>query len=161
MGCKERGGGPYLRWQPLQFSVGQQTIGTKLNIYRAGVWWLFIVWILVELRPAQREVEQRQFRMSSNQLFVQHKCTVMFKRNDNFLSRVNRKALWLFNRKNFLRGVHPVSCWEQLTDSSYYCCEIKYIVFVSLFTFVGWSLWNFIIHKKIQNFIPTFYGFLT
>ena len=39
-----------------------------------------------ELSPAQREVEQQQYRTSLNQLFVQHKCTVMLKIFFNFLS---------------------------------------------------------------------------
>ena len=74
---------------------------------------------------------------------------------------LREKALWLLDRKNFLRGVHPASCLEQLTDSCYCWSNVKYLVFVSLFTFVWWSPWNFIIHKKWQNFILTFYGFLT
>ena len=65
----------------------------------------------------------------------------------------------LFSRKNFPRGVHPVSCWEQLRDSCYCCSEFKYLVFVSLFTFVWCSLCNFIIHKKWKNFIFTFLWF--
>ena len=39
-----------------------------------------------EKSPAQRKVEQQQYRTSLNQLFVQHKCTVLFKINDNYLS---------------------------------------------------------------------------
>ena len=35
---------------------------------------------------AQRKVEQQQYSTSLNQLFVQHKCTVLFKMNKNYLS---------------------------------------------------------------------------
>ena len=74
---------------------------------------------------------------------------------------LREKAFWLLDGKNFLRGVHPVSCREQLRDSCYWCSEVKYLVFVSLFTFVWWSPGNFIIHKNGQTSFLLFYGFLT
>ena len=45
----------------------------------------------------------------------------------------------LFTKENFLRGVHPARCRRQLTESGYCCSEIEYLVFVSLFTFLGWQ----------------------
>ena len=68
---------------------------------------------------------------------------------------------WLPTRNNFLRGVHPAGFWKQLTESRYLCSENEYPVFVSFITFLGWSLWDFIIHRKWQNFIPTLSSFLT
>ena len=41
---------------------------------------------LREESPVQRKGEKQPYRTSLNQLFVQHKCTVLFKINDNYLS---------------------------------------------------------------------------
>ena len=45
-----------------------------------------------EESPAQRKVEQQQYRTSLNQLFVQHKCTVLFKMNEGTRIRVRTGA---------------------------------------------------------------------
>ena len=69
--------------------------------------------------------------------------------------------LFFPTRKNILRGVHPARCWKQLTEALYLWSEIEYPVFVSLIMFLEWSLGDFIIHRKWQDFILTLYSFLT
>ena len=76
-----------------------------------------------EESSAHKKVEQQQYRTSLKQLFVQHKCTVMFKMNKKLFimppaglpnKGLRKKALCLFTKKTFLKGVHPASCWETL-----------------------------------------------
>ena len=42
-----------------------------------------------------------------------------------------------------MTGVHPASCWKQLADSEHWCSDVRYLVFISLCTFLWWFPWTF------------------
>ena len=59
------------------------------------------------------------------------------------LRKKHNAKYWRSTKKNFLRGVLPVSCEKELWKYGYCCSEIKYVVFVSLFTLLGLSQLQF------------------